>query len=60
MTASSSAQRRHEWPLCWQQLAQQGKRVLMVEAHSIPGGYTTNFYRKGFRFEISTHVMNGW
>lgn len=40
-------------------LAKNGNRVLMVESHSIPGGYTTNFFRKGFRFEVSTHMLNG-
>ena len=36
-----------------------GRRVLMLESHSIPGGYTTNFYRKGFRFEVSNHLITG-
>ena len=40
-------------------LAQKGHRVLMLEKHVIPGGYTTNFERKGFRFEASNHVING-
>ena len=40
-------------------LVQKGHRVLMLEKHVIPGGYTTNFERKGFRFEASNHVING-
>ncbi|MCP5069678.1 MAG: NAD(P)-binding protein, partial [bacterium] len=40
-------------------LARKGYRVLMLEEHSIPGGCTTNFERKGYRFEASNHVMNG-
>jgi prolycopene isomerase len=40
-------------------LVRQGHRVLMLEKHVIPGGYTTNFERKGFRFEASNHVING-
>ena len=31
----------------------------MLEKHAMPGGCTTNFERKGFRFEASTHVING-
>ena len=46
-------------------LAQQGKRVLMVEAHSIPGGYTTNFYIPVARDMCSTSCssilsFNSW
>lgn len=40
-------------------LAGAGRRVLMLESHSIPGGFTTNFYRKGYRFEVSTHMITG-
>lgn len=40
-------------------LVRAGRRVLMLESHSIPGGYTTNFYRKGFRFEVSNHMITG-
>jgi prolycopene isomerase len=40
-------------------LVKQGYRVLMLEKHAVPGGYTTNFERKGFRFDASTHVING-
>ena len=40
-------------------LVEKGYSVLMLEKHAIPGGYTTNFERKGFRFEASNHVVNG-
>jgi prolycopene isomerase len=40
-------------------LAKQGRSVLIVEQHKIPGGCTTNFERKDFRFEVSTHLLNG-
>jgi prolycopene isomerase len=40
-------------------LVKKGHRVLMLEKHAVPGGCTTNFERKGFRFEASTHVING-
>lgn len=36
-------------------LANQGKKVLVLEQHIIPGGYATLFKRKGFTFEVSLH-----
>ena len=38
-------------------LAKAGKKVLMLEQHSIPGGYCTSFRRKGFTFSVPS-VMN--
>jgi len=40
-------------------LVLQGHRVLLLEKHAVAGGCTMNFERKGFRFEASTHVING-
>ena len=40
-------------------LANEGKRVLLLEQHYIPGGYATCFKRKGFTFEVSLHQMPG-
>jgi len=40
-------------------LALAGRRVMIVEQHVIPGGYTTNFERDDYRFEVSTHLING-
>jgi phytoene dehydrogenase-like protein len=37
----------------------QGRRVLLLDKHSVPGGYTTNFERKGFRFDASNHFVGG-
>jgi len=36
-----------------------GHRVLLLEKHAVAGGCTMNFERQGFRFEASTHVING-
>lgn len=38
-------------------LAKRGKKVLLLEQHSIPGGYCTSYERKGFIFNIPS-VMN--
>lgn len=35
-------------------LAQKGHKVTLFEAHSMPGGYTAGFTRKGFYFESGT------
>ena len=35
-------------------LAKQGHKVSIFEAHSMPGGYTAGFYRKGYYFESGT------
>ncbi len=40
-------------------LAQQGWRALLIEKGTGPGGCTVNFQRKGFRFDASTHLING-
>jgi prolycopene isomerase len=40
-------------------LAKQGYSVLIVDQQKIPGGCTTNFERMEFRFEVSTHLLNG-
>ncbi len=40
-------------------LAQRGNRVLIVDRHNIPGGYATNFQRKGFTFDVSLHSFDG-
>jgi len=39
-------------------LATEGRRVLMLEKHSTPGGCTMNFERGDYRFEASNHVIN--
>lgn len=35
-------------------LAKRGHKVTIFESHSMPGGYTAGFYRKGFYFESGT------
>lgn len=35
-------------------LARKGHQVTIFEAHSLPGGYTAGFWRKGFYFESGT------
>ncbi|MGI6436223.1 MAG: phytoene desaturase family protein [Syntrophomonadaceae bacterium] len=35
-------------------LAQKGHKVIIFEAHNMPGGYTAGFYRKGYYFESGT------
>jgi prolycopene isomerase len=40
-------------------LAQQGRKVLVLDRHTKPGGYATNFERGGFTFDVSLHALNG-
>lgn len=40
-------------------LAQQGKKVLLIEKHSVVGGFCTSFKRKGYFFEAAIHALNG-
>lgn len=45
-------------------LAKSGKKVALFEKHSIPGGYATNFVRKGkdgnlYTFDVSLHSLSG-
>lgn len=45
--------------VCGAFLAKNGKKVLIVEQHSIPGGYCTSFKRKGFNFDAAVHHIGG-
>lgn len=45
--------------VCASFLAQSGKKVLIIEQHSIPGGYCTSFKRKGFNFDAAVHHIGG-
>jgi prolycopene isomerase len=40
-------------------LVKQGKRVLVLEQHTIPGGYAHEFRRGNYRFEVSLHALDG-
>ena len=39
--------------------AQAGRRVLLLERHSGPGGYAQCFQRGPYRFDASLHALNG-
>lgn len=41
-------------------LAKEGKKVLLLEQHSIPGGCATSFKRKKFTVEVGLHEMDGF
>ena len=45
--------------VCGAALAQKGKRVKIIEQHSVPGGYCTSFKRKAFVFDSSIHAVMG-
>ncbi|MFQ5352801.1 MAG: phytoene desaturase family protein, partial [Candidatus Binatia bacterium] len=40
-------------------LAQAGKSVLVLEHHTVPGGYAHEFRRGAFRFEVALHAIDG-
>ena len=40
-------------------LAQARKRVLVLEHHSVPGGYAHEFRRGKYRFEVALHALDG-
>ncbi len=40
-------------------LAKAGKRVLVLEHHTVPGGYAHEFRRGKFRFEVALHALDG-
>jgi len=40
-------------------LARNGKKVLLIEQHNIPGGCATTFKRKNYRVEVGLHEMDG-
>jgi len=40
-------------------LTKEGKKVLLIEQHSIPGGCATNFKRKGFTVDAGFHAIDG-
>ncbi|MEE4354352.1 MAG: NAD(P)/FAD-dependent oxidoreductase [Desulfatiglans sp.] len=45
--------------VCGATLAQAGKRVKLIEQHSLAGGYCTSFKRKGFTFNAAAVRING-
>lgn len=40
-------------------LAKEGRDVLVLEHHAVPGGFAHEFKRKGFRFEVALHALDG-
>lgn len=40
-------------------LARNGKKILMIEQHNIPGGCATTFKRKDYTVEVGLHEMDG-
>ncbi|MDX1284712.1 MAG: NAD(P)-binding protein, partial [Draconibacterium sp.] len=40
-------------------LSKSGKKVLLIEQHSIPGGCATSFQRGDFTMEVGLHEMDG-
>ncbi|MCD6342599.1 MAG: FAD-dependent oxidoreductase, partial [Spirochaetaceae bacterium] len=41
------------------ELAKKGVRVLVLERHNLPGGFSTSFVRGRFEFETSLHELGG-
>ena len=39
-------------------LSQQGKKVLVLEQHNLPGGCASSFVRGRFEFDVSLHSMD--
>ena len=40
-------------------LAKDGKKVLLIEQHNIPGGCATTFRRKDYIMEAGLHAVDG-
>jgi len=40
-------------------LQESGHDVVLIEHHSVPGGYAHNFTRRGYRFEVALHALDG-
>ncbi len=40
-------------------LAKAGKSVLVLEHHTVPGGYAHEFRRGHYRFEVALHALDG-
>src|SRR5262245_15225182 len=45
--------------VCGTQLAQRGKRTLIVERSAQPGGCCSSFTQKGFTFDVAVHHISG-
>ena len=40
-------------------LAGHGRKVVVLEQHTVPGGYAQCFQRGPYRFDVSLHALNG-
>lgn len=40
-------------------LARLGHKVLVLEQHYVPGGYTHTFRRKGYHWDVGVHLVGG-
>jgi len=40
-------------------LSKEGKKVLLIEQHNIPGGCATTFERKDLKIEVGLHMIDG-
>ncbi len=40
-------------------LSKEGKKILLIEQHYVPGGCATSFKRKDFIMEVGLHAMDG-
>lgn len=43
---------------CANYLAKAGKRVLLLERHTVVGGYASSFRKKGFYFDAGAHYLS--
>ena len=44
---------------CGARLAIRGYKVAVFDHHYLPGGYATNFHRKGYTFDVALHGVGG-
>ncbi len=44
---------------CAAYLAKNGQKVLVLEKHSVPGGYATSFKRGDYTFDSAFHMLDG-
>ena len=44
---------------CASRLSVLGYKICILDKHFIPGGYATNFKRKGYEFDVSLHGIGG-
>ncbi len=42
---------------CASRLSKLGFKVGVFEKHHIPGGYATNFKRRGYNFDVSLNII---